>query len=278
MEREKKIIHAANYLQKYLANNKHVMALVLGSGLGGFIRGLQPDIAIPYSNIPHFPLSTIKGHQGCLYFCKLEKSNIIILSGRVHLYEGYSPFEVVFSIRALGSLGIKNIILTNAAGALNPQFDVGSIMLITDHINMTGQNPLTGPNIEEWGPRFPDMSQVYCPKLQKLAREAARKRQIHLERGIYVCVPGPSLETPAETRAFRRMGADAIGMSTVMEAIAAKHMGMSIIGLSCLTNKNLPDCMAETSHEEILEQARITNDNLSKLLLALIPEICLLNT
>ena len=274
----KKIQVAANYLFNSIEKKVPSLAIVLGSGLGGFIRDLQPDIAIPYSSIPHFPLSTVKGHQGSLYFCKLEKSNIIILSGRVHLYEGYSPFDVAFSIRVLGSLGIKNIILTNAAGALNPQFDVGSIMLITDHINMTGQNPLTGPNIEEWGPRFPDMSQVYCPRLQKLAREAARKSGIPLERGVYICVPGPSLETPAETRAFRRMGADAIGMSTVMEAIAAKHMGMSILGLSCLTNKNLPDCMAETSHEEILEQARLTNANLSKLLLALIPEICLLNT
>ncbi len=139
---------------------------------------------------------------------------------------------------------------------------------------MTGQNPLTGSNIENWGPRFPDMSQVYCPRLQELAREAAKKCQIHLERGVYVCVPGPSLETPAETRAFRLMGADAIGMSTVMEAIAAKHMGMNILGLSCLTNKNLPDCMAETSHEEILNQARQSNSILSKLLLKLIPMVC----
>ena len=278
MEEKRKILNATNYLQQYLSGKGYQTAIVLGSGLGEFINSLDPDISIPYQEIPHFPTSTIKGHQGCLYFCKLEKSNIIILSGRVHLYEGYSPFEVVFSIRVLGSLGIKNIILTNAAGALNPQFDVGSIMLITDHINMTGQNPLTGPNIEEWGPRFPDMSQVYCPRLQKLAREAARKSGIHLERGTYICVPGPSLETPAETRAYRRMGADAIGMSTVMEAIAARHMGMKILGLSCLTNKNLPDCMAETSHEEILEQARLANAELSKLLLALIPEICLLET
>ena len=278
MEEKRKILNATNYLQQYLSGKGYQTAIVLGSGLGEFINSLDPDISIPYQEIPHFPTSTIKGHQGCLYFCKLEKSNIIILSGRVHLYEGYSPFEVVFSIRVLGSLGIKNIILTNAAGALNPQFDVGSIMLITDHINMTGQNPLTGPNFEEWGPRFPDMSQVYCPRLQKLAREAARKSEVPLEKGTYICVPGPSLETPAETRAYRRMGADAIGMSTVMEAIAAKHMGMKILGLSCLTNKNLPDCMAETSHEEILEQARLANAELSKLLLALIPEICLLET
>ncbi|WP_457571237.1 purine-nucleoside phosphorylase [Desulfovulcanus sp.] len=135
MEREKKVIHAATYLQKYLANNKYLVALVLGSGLGGFIRDLKPDIAIPYSQIPHFPLSTIKGHQGCLYFCQLEKSNIIILSGRVHLYEGYSPFEVAFPVRVLGALGIKNIILTNAAGALNPLYDVGSLMLITDRVH-----------------------------------------------------------------------------------------------------------------------------------------------
>jgi len=273
MQKENKVYQTCNFFKENLPVEHVDVALVLGSGLGDFIQSLNPMLELPYSQIPHFPLSTIKGHQGIFYLCQVDQINLAILSGRVHLYEGYSPYEVAFATRVLGVLGMKNIILTNAAGALNPQFDVGSLMLITDHINMTGNNPLTGPNVDEWGPRFPDMSQVYSPELQQLALDTAKKLQIRLEKGVYLCIPGPSLETPAETRAFRFLGADAIGMSTVMEAIVAKHMGMRILGLSCLTNKNLPDCMAETSHEEILSQAKKANRILSTLLLDLIPRI-----
>jgi purine-nucleoside phosphorylase len=191
---------------------------------------------------------------------------LALLSGRCHLYEGYSPEEIVLPLRAIRLLGAENLIITNAAGALNPLFDVPSLMLITDHINFTGHSPLTGPNREKWGPRFPDMSRVYSGKFIQKAADCALELGIRLHKGVYMGITGPSLETPAETRAFRRLGADAIGMSTVLENIAAKHMGMKILGISCLTNKNLPDCMQETSHEEILEQAKKADAELKRLL------------
>ena len=191
---------------------------------------------------------------------------VLALCGRVHLYEGHTAAQATLPLRTLGELGVGRIILTNAAGALNPQFDVGSLMLITDHINLSGQSPLTGENFEEWGTRFPDMSQVWCPALRQIARAAALKLGLGVERGVLIQVPGPNLETPAETRAYRQMGADAIGMSTVIEAIAAHHMGIRLLGISCLTNKNLPDCMDETSHEAVLASAGKAAADLARLI------------
>ena len=243
--------------------------VVLGSGLGDWLEAVDDLLEIPYADIPHFPKSTVTGHAGTLCFGTMNGVPVCMLRGRFHLYEGYTTEEVCFGVRVLAEIGIRDLILTNAAGALNPQFDAGSLMLITDHVNMTGLNPLTGPNEESWGPRFPDMSRVYDRDLQTVAREAAATLGITLERGVYMGIQGPSLETPAETRAFRILGGDAIGMSTVMEAIAAHHMGLRILGLSCLTNKNLPDCMAETSLEEILEQANAAGRDLGKLLAAI---------
>jgi len=248
-------------------------ALVLGSGLGNWIESGMVRQRIPYADIPGFPVSTVKGHAGALLVAEIKGAPVFVFSGRFHLYEGYQAQEVVLPVVCLGLLGIRNLILTNAAGALNPLFATGGLMLLTDHINMTGSNPLTGPNIDAWGPRFPDMSQVYCPELKKLAMQAALSCGQRLEQGVYVAVPGPSLETPAETRMYRIMGADAIGMSTVPEAIAAHHMGVKVLGISCLTNKNLPDCMAATSHEEILRQANASADALGTLLSDLIPNL-----
>jgi purine-nucleoside phosphorylase len=176
-------------------------------------------------------------------------------------------------IRILGMLGVKRVVLTNASGAINPDFSVGNIMVLSDQINMTGENPLRGTNIEDWGPRFPDMSAVYDPSLQTAALEAGTSCGLRLEQGTYVGVLGPSLETPAETRAFRLMGGDAVGMSTVVEAIAARHMGLEVLGLSCLTNRNIPGCMEETSFEAIVEQAERTAGDLGRLLEALIPKL-----
>jgi purine-nucleoside phosphorylase len=247
--------------------------VILGSGLGEWLEAVDDLLEIPYADIAHFPRSTVTGHAGTLCFGTMHGVPVCMLRGRFHLYEGYTPQEVCFGVRVLAGLGIRNLILTNAAGALNPQFDAGSLMLITDHLNMTGLNPLTGPNEEAWGPRFPDMSRVYDQDLQRLARSEAATLGIPLERGVYVGIQGPSLETPAETRAFRILGGDAIGMSTVMEAVAARHMGLRILGLSCLTNKNLPDCMAETSLEEILEQANAAGRDLGRVLAAVIAGI-----
>lgn len=248
-------------------------ALILGSGLGDWVEEGSIRLRIPYADIPGFPVSTVKGHAGALLLADVLGTPVFVLSGRFHLYEGYDAGTVTMPIRVLGLLGVTTLIATNAAGALNPLFTTGGLMVLTDHINMTGHNPLTGPNIEAWGPRFPDMSQVYCPALRERAMQAALRCGQRLEQGVYVAVAGPSLETPAETRMLRILGADAVGMSTVPEAIVARHMGMKVLGISCLTNKNLPDCMAATSHEEILDQAGRSAAALGALLRALIPNL-----
>jgi len=248
-------------------------AVILGTGLGHWVDGLQEAIPMPYTEIPGFPQSTVQSHAGRLLLGMVSSAPVLVLQGRFHVYEGHTAPEVCTGVRLAALLGVKNLILTNAAGAINPLFATGSIMLITDHMNMSGHNPLRGPNNDQWGPRFPDMSQVYSPDLQDLALNCAGHLGMRLERGVYVGVQGPSLETPAETRAYRRLGGDAIGMSTVLEAIAAKHMGLNILGLSCLTNKNLPDCMQETSVEEIIARAEATGRELGRLLDAVVPRL-----
>jgi purine-nucleoside phosphorylase len=265
---------ALKFVQTSLSSREHShIGVVLGTGLGDWINDLQNPVILPYEEIPGFPRSTVQSHTGRLIHGQIGNTPVLALEGRFHLYEGYTPEQVCSGIRLLALLGIKHIVITNASGAINPHFETGSIMLIKDQINMTGTNPLTGPNVHSWGPRFPDMSQLFCPSLQNIALKKAISLDIRLERGVYIGVHGPCLETPAETRAYRRLGADAIGMSTVMETIAAKHMGLNILGLSCLTNKNSPDCMAETSLEEIIEQAQKTGSDLQRLLSAIIPEI-----
>ncbi len=270
MSEKTKVLESVKFFKKEFPEFKPDALLVLGSGLGEPVQSLSPIMTIRYDQIPNFPESTVIGHSGSLCFCQVKKLKLAVLNGRAHAYEGYSPGEVVRPVRVMKLLGAGSLILTNAAGSLNPLFNCGSIMSIADHINLTGENPLVGQNYEEWGPMFPDMSRVYCPELISIAQAAGLKLGIALKSGVYVGIKGPSLETPAETRAFRMMGGDAIGMSTVLEVIAARHMGMRILGLSCLTNQNLPDCMAETSHEEILKVACSINKNLTKLLLEIL--------
>lgn len=271
MQNQQLVEGATEYLRARLPLTPPAKAgVVLGTGLGSWTQVLQNACAIPYSEIPGFPRSTVPGHAGALICGTIEGRGVLALSGRFHLYEGYSPAEVCFGVRVLARLGVGALVLTNAAGAINPQCDAGTLMCITDHINATGVSPLTGPNVEAWGPRFPDMSVVWDPDLRTLALAQALRLGIRLERGVYIQVPGPQLETPAETRAYRRLGADAVGMSTVVEAIAARHMGLRLLGISCLTNKNLPDCMAETSLEEILVMAARSSEALGRLLAAVI--------
>ncbi len=247
--------------------------IVLGTGLGGWAAGLAAPERIAYADLPGFPRSTVESHQGQLVLGWTGERPVLALQGRFHLYEGYSAEEVCLGVRLLARLGIANIIFTNAAGALNPLFQCGAIMVIADQINHTGHQPLTGTNLEHWGPRFPDMSRTFDPDLQHLALQTGTELGLRLERGVYIGVQGPCLETPAETRAYKHWGADAVGMSTVLEVIAAKHMGLNILGLSCLTNTNLPDCMAPTSLQEIIAQAEKTGQELGRLLTALIPRI-----
>ena len=268
-----KVYEALGFLKNQFPDFCPDVLVILGSGLGDLAREFKPFASLDYSDVPGFVDSTVEGHEGVLFLCRYQGLCLAVMSGRIHLYEGRSPGEVVRNLRVMGLWGARTAVLTNAAGALNPLFSPGNIMLVTDHINMTGENPLVGDNVQEWGPRFPDMSSVYCQNLRDLAAGAAQDAKISLEKGVYMGITGPSLETPAETRAFRKLGADSIGMSTTLEAIAARHLGMRVLGYSCLTNKNLPDCMAETSHEEILEQARKINHNLVTLLRETLPRL-----
>lgn len=270
MNHQETVSHAKRLIRDKLGNiQAGTLGLVLGSGLSSVAGAMTGAVDIPYAEIPGLPQSTVAGHGGYLRAGRLSGRPVLALCGRVHLYEGFSAGETCLPVRVLGALGVKTIVLTNAAGALNPLFEAGSLMLITDHINMTGQNPLTGPNIDAFGPRFPDMGRAWCPELVALARAEAARLGLLIERGVYAQVPGPSLETPAETRAYRQMGADAIGMSTVMETIAARHMGLRLLGISCLTNKNSPDCMQEISHEAVLHMAAQSSDQMARLLSAL---------
>ena len=259
--------HSARFIREKLCNvQAGTLGLVLGSGLGAVRERITDFKDLPYAEIPGLPQSTVEGHGGFLRAGLLGGSPVMALCGRVHLYEGYSAAEACLPVRLLFELGVRTLLLTNAAGALNPLFSAGTLMCITDHINFSGQTPLTGPNIDAWGPRFPDLSRVWCPRLAALASSQARRLGLVLERGVYIQVAGPNLETPAETRAYRQLGADAIGMSTAIEAIAATHMGLRVLGLSCLTNKNLPDCMAETSHQEVLDMAGRAASDMARLL------------
>ena len=239
MQNHENVQKSTSWLRNSLGSDfKPEVGLIFGSGLGGFASQIRGG-SIPYADIPGFPVSTVEGHAGALLHGEVSGKKVLALSGRFHLYEGYTAAEAVTGVRVMAELGIKSIIITNAAGALNTRYSVGDLMLITDHINHTGQSPLTGLNNDGWGVRFPDQSQVWDPKLGKLAAQAALREQLRLERGVYVQVSGPELETPAETRMYKRLGADAVGMSTAIEAIAANHMGVKVTGFSCLTNKNL---------------------------------------
>lgn len=270
MRQMEAIRHAADVIREKAGRiQAGTLGLVLGSGLGDVAEAMEDARDLPYADIPGWPGATVAGHPGFLRAGTLSGRPVLALCGRAHLYEGASPAEVCLPVRVLGLLGIATLVLTNAAGALNPAFAAEELMLVTDHINLSGQNPLTGPNLDELGPRFPDMSRAWDRGLAALALRCAAQVDIPLRSGVYIQIPGPSLETPAETRAFRRLGADAIGMSTVIEAIAARHMGLRLLGLSCLTNKNDPDDMAEISHAEVLAAAKRSSRQMASLLRAL---------
>lgn len=231
------------------------VAVVLGSGLGDFATGLTDSVVLPYGEIPHWPVSKVVGHAGRLVVGGVSGKRVIALSGRSHVYEGY-PMEIVtFATRVLGHLGVKTLILTNAAGGINLKFSSGALMIMSDHINLMGTNPLVGPNDERFGVRFPDMSDLYSKRLRGLAREVALEMNLPIEEGVYVAVHGPSYETPAEIRAFRTMGADAVGMSTAPEAIVARHMGVEVLGLSCITNMAAGVLPQALVHQEVMDTA-----------------------
>jgi purine-nucleoside phosphorylase len=245
------------------------IGLILGSGLGGLADSIKDADVILSSSLPNWPKSTVDGHAGKLIFGQLEGHEAIVLQGRVHFYEGYSMSQVAFPVRVMQRLGIEILIVTNAAGAVNPDFTPGDLMLITDHLNlagMSGLNPLIGQNLEAFGPRFPDMSQAYDRGLNNLARRMAHENQILLREGVYVCLSGPSFESPADMRFLRFAGVDAVGMSTVPEVIAARHGGTRVLGISGISNKANLDGNTETTHAEVLEAGKTIGPKLEKLL------------
>jgi purine-nucleoside phosphorylase len=232
------------------------VGIILGSGLGTLANSVENPTILPYPELPHWPVSTVAGHQGQLVIGRMEEHFVLIMQGRVHFYEGYSMPQVGFPVRVMKRLGIEILIVTNAAGAVNPDYEPGDLMLISDHLNligMTGHSPLRGPNLDEFGPRFPDMGQAYDPELANLARKVAGEIGIRLQEGIYICLAGPSFETPADLRFLRTIGADAVGMSTVPEVTVARHSGMRALGISTISNKANLDGLTITTHEEVLE-------------------------
>jgi purine-nucleoside phosphorylase len=231
------------------------IGIILGTGLGGLVKEIKKEAVINYGSIPHFPVSTVESHQGKLIFGTLAGKKIVAMQGRFHMYEDYDLKQVTFPVRVMKFLGVENIIVSNAAGALNPLFSKGDVMIMSDHINLLGDNPLIGPNDDDLGPRFPDMSEAYCKELIALAEQAALDLKIRVQKGVYVAMQGPNLETKAEYRFLRTIGADAVGMSTIPEVIVAVHMGMKVLGFSILTDECFPDALKPASLEEILKVA-----------------------
>ncbi len=253
-EYRKELEEARNVLKSALPFEPRI-AVVLGTGLGEAAEAMDVHGRLPYADIPHHPVSTVASHEGQYLWGRWGGKELIALQGRFHLYEGYPPAQIAFPIRLLVGIGVRVLILSNAAGGLNPLFQPGDLMLITDHINFTGHNPLVGPNLDEIGPRFPDMTEPYCRDLQELARGEALRSGLLLREGVYVGVLGPSMETAAETRFLRAMGADAVGMSTIMEVITAVHAGLKVLGISVITNVNRPDCYEPAPLEKVIATA-----------------------
>jgi purine-nucleoside phosphorylase len=249
------------------------VGIILGSGLGAFAEGFGRKVVIPYQELPHFPHSSVPGHAGRMVLGEVAGEPVVAMQGRVHSYEGYSSTQVAFPARVLCSLGIKALVLTNAAGGINTLFAPGDLMAITDHLNLSGWNALTGANDDRLGPRFPDMSRAYAPSLRALLLESAQRTQVPLRQGVYAMVSGPSYETPAEIRMLRTLGADAVGMSTVPETVAAGHMGIPVVGISCITNLAAGVGDKPLTHEEVAETANRVAGIFSRLLTDFLPVV-----
>lgn len=254
----KKIDAAAAAIEK--ACGRAEIAVILGSGLGGYVEALEDATFLDYKDIPDFPVSTAPGHAGRWYAGTLHSKRVFMMQGRFHAYEGYDLREVTMPIRVMRQLGVKTLIVTNAAGGVNTAFAPGDLMLMTDFINLSGKNPLTGPNLDEFGPRFPDMTHAYGVKLQRLAEDVAARLGISLQRGVYCWMNGPTYESPAEIRMARTLGADAVGMSTVPETIVARHSGMDVLGLSCITNMAAGILDQPLTHQEVMETGERVKD------------------
>jgi purine-nucleoside phosphorylase len=249
------------------------IAIILGTGLGGLAREIEVETSLPYSDLPDFPLSTVEGHSGRLLLGKLSGKPVVAMQGRFHNYEGYDGIQITYPVRVMKMLGAKTLVASNAAGGLNPTYRKGDLMIIADHINLLGFNPLHGKNDERFGPRFPDMSAPYAPELVELAQKMALERGIRVQTGVYVSVGGPNLETRAEYRMLRGIGADCVGMSTVPEVIVARHMGMPVFAMSCVTDMCLPDALEEAKIEDIIAVASAAEPKLTQLLAAMVGQL-----
>ena len=266
------IVDATDFLASKL-NVSPEIGMITGTGLGDLTEKIKVDFRLPYDEIPHFPTSTVESHRGTLVSGRLAGRTVLAMEGRFHLYEGYTPQEIAFPIRVMSSLGINYLFISSAAGGLNPQFKPGDLMIVSDHINLTGTNPLIGPNLDDFGPRFPDMVQVYDTNLIDLAKEKAQVHKIGLKQGVYVGITGPSLETPAETRFLRTIGADAVGMSTVTEVIVGVHCGLKVMVIVVITNLNLPDRMKKTTIADVIAAANSAGPALSSLWESIITDL-----
>jgi len=261
-----KVDETVSFLREKIKHRPSVV-IILGTGLGGLIESIEVDTLLPYEQIPHFPKSTVEGHQGNLIFGKLKGKDVAVLQGRFHYYEGYSTRELTFPLRTLSQLGAETLVVTNAAGGLDTSFIPGTIMVISDHLNFIGENPLRGKNVDAWGPRFPDLSEPYDRKLIDVTMQCADTLNMtNVTTGIYVAIPGPSLETPAETRFLRLAGADAVGMSSVPEVIVAKHAGMKVLGISAVANVNDPDNFTPILLDDIIKAAQEIEPGLQELI------------
>jgi purine-nucleoside phosphorylase len=249
------------------------VGIILGTGLGGLVKEISVEHVLPYEHIPNFPVSTVEGHSGKLIFGKLGGKNVMALQGRFHFYEGYSMQQITFPVRVMKALGIKTLCVSNASGGMNPKFEVGEIMIITDHINLFPTNPLIGKNISELGPRFPDMSDAYNKKYIQLALDVAKENDIKVSTGVYAGLTGPCFETPAEYRYLWRIGADAVGMSTVPEVIVARHAGMNVFGISIVTDLGVEGSVVTVTHEEVQHIAKQQEPKMSLIMKEVIAKI-----
>ncbi len=271
-EQRKHIEEAITFLRTKTAMRPG-LGIILGTGLGGLVKEIQIETVVDYGDIPHFPISTVESHHGKLIFGRLAGKEVVAMQGRFHFYEGYSMQQVTVPVRVMKFLGVHTLLVSNAAGGMNPQFTRGAIMIITDHINLLGDNPLIGPNDETLGPRFPDMSEPYSKKLIALAEQVALNMKIRTERGVFVAVPGPNLETRAEYRFLRLIGADAVGMSTVPENIVANHRGMQVLGFSIITDECFPDALQPAKVEDIIAVANGSEPKLTALMKGVVEKL-----
>ena len=265
MNLNQRINDAAQYIKARITEAPSI-GLILGSGLGDFADGLENRVVIPFAEIPDFPQPTVEGHAGAFVIGSCQGKTVVALQGRIHYYEGHPQQVITIPVRVMALLGVKQIVLTNACGGVNLNFAPGDLMLISDHINYSGSNPLIGQNLDQFGPRFPDLSNVYTKELRTKIRKVAEENSIALRQGVYVMYSGPNYETPAEIRMFRMMGADAVGMSTVPEAIVAAHCGMDVVGISCITNMAAGVLPQKLNHQEVVETAALVHDKFQKLL------------